>query len=328
MRIIPITALAVFTAAAAFGDATVDQKVQLHFGGAMSIVNVFGGKATHEGADSTVVVKGDRKSSRTGGSGEIVDLAAEKIYRIDYDRKTYKVTTFDELRKQFEEQKARAEKEAKSSKKNEEKGTEMEVDFDVKSTGKKETINGYATHNEVVTVTVREKGKKLEQSGGYVLTADMWVGPKIAAFKEMSDFDRRYMQKLYGTAYSGADMSAMMTALAQTPAFAKAMKAFADKSANFDGAPIRSVMTFEAVTGSEAKASNQRESDEPSSVAAAAIGGLFKKIQKKRDASSDENAKPSDPNRSKLFDSTTELLKASGTASAAEVAVPPDFKQR
>ncbi|HKO02908.1 MAG TPA: hypothetical protein VJ032_14515, partial [Thermoanaerobaculia bacterium] len=102
MRIIPITALAVFTAAAAFGDATVDQKVQLHFGGAMSIVNVFGGKATHEGADSTVVVKGDRKSSRTGGSGEIVDLAAEKIYRIDYDRKTYKVTTFDELRKQFE----------------------------------------------------------------------------------------------------------------------------------------------------------------------------------------------------------------------------------
>lgn len=331
MRFISVTGIALLTAATAFGDATVDQKVQLHFGGAMSIVNVFGGKATHEGAQSTVVVKGDRKSSRTGGSGDIVDLAAEKIYRLDYDRKTYKVTTFEELRKQFEEQKARAEKEAKNSKKEDAQGTELDVDFDVKSTGKKETINGYSTHEEIVTVTVREKGKKLEQSGGYVLTADMWIGPKIAAFKEMTDFDRRYMQKLYGSAYSGADMAAMMSALAQTPAFAKAMKAFADKSQNFDGAPIRSVMTFEAVTGTngEAKAS-RRDDDDPSSAAAAAIGGLFKKIQKKREASSDtaESSKPSDPNRSKLFDSTTELLKASASASASDVAIPADFKQR
>jgi hypothetical protein len=333
MRLISVTGIALLCASSAFADATVDQKVQVKFGGAMSFVNVFGGKATHEGTESTVVVKGDRKSSRTGASGEIVDLAAEKIYRLDYDRKTYKVTTFDELRKQFEEQKARAEKEAKNSKKEEKQGTEMEVDFDVQSTGKKQTINGWATHQEIVTVTVREKGKKLEQSGGWVLTADMWIGPKIAAFKEVSDFDRRYMQKLYGSAYSGADMSAMMAVLAQTPAFAKAMKTFADKSANFDGAPVRTVMTFETVAaaGSRNEAKAESEPNDPSSAAAAAIGGLFKKIQKKREASSEtatESAKPSDPNRSKLFDSTSELLKASPTAAAADVAIPADFKQK
>jgi hypothetical protein len=322
MRIISTTGIALLTAAVAFGDATVDQKTQVHFGGAMSIVNVFGGKATREGVESTVVVKGDRKSSRNGSSGEIVDLAAEKIYRIDYDRKSYKVTTFDELRKQFEEQKARAEKEAKNKKK--EEGTELEVDFDHKSTGKKQTINGYSTHEEVVTVTVREKGKKLEQSGGWVLTADMWVGPKIAAMSEMTDFDRRYMQKLYGKEFSGADMSAMMSALAATPAFAKAMKTFSEKRGNFDGSPIRTLLTFETVS---APGQTADRDSEPSSAAAAAIGGLFNKLQKKRQAEPAADTKPSDPNRSKLFDSTVELLKASPSAAASDVAIPSDFKQ-
>ena len=45
---------------------------------------------------------------------------------------------------------------------------EVEVDFDVKDTGEKKTINGFDTHQAVMTITVREKGKTLEQSGGLV----------------------------------------------------------------------------------------------------------------------------------------------------------------
>ena len=48
----------------------------------------------------------------------------------------------------------------------------------------------------MMTVTVREKGKTLEESGGMVLTSDMWLAPKIAAMKEVAEFDaptrRRY----------------------------------------------------------------------------------------------------------------------------------------
>ena len=65
----------------------------------------------------------------------------------------------------------------------------MEVDFDVRNTGEKKTINGFDTHQVVMTITVREKGKTLEESGGMVLTSDMWLAPKIAAMKEIAEFD-------------------------------------------------------------------------------------------------------------------------------------------
>src|SRR5438552_1157689 len=70
----------------------------------------------------------------------------------------------------------------KSNEKNE--GPEMEVEFAIKSTGNKETINGWNTHEEVATVTVHENGKKLEESGGFVLTSDMWIGPRVPAMRE------------------------------------------------------------------------------------------------------------------------------------------------
>ena len=50
---------------------------------------------------------------------------------------------------------------------------------------------------------MREKGKTLEQSGGLVMTSDMWLAPKIAAMKEVADFDLRYAQKLAGPMVSG-----------------------------------------------------------------------------------------------------------------------------
>ena len=54
-------------------------------------------------------------------------------------------------------------------------GKEMEVDFDVKNTGQTKTINGFDTRQVVATITVREKGKKIEDSGGIVMTVDTWL---------------------------------------------------------------------------------------------------------------------------------------------------------
>ena len=140
------------------------------------MVNVFS-RTAREGATSTTIIKGDRKLTRTAGNGEIVDLDQEKLYTVDFDRKTYSVKTFAELRREYEEQKERAEKNASRQGKSEKReGPEMEVDFDIKSTGNKDKINGWKTHEEIVTITVHEKGKKIEQSGGWVLTNDIWMG--------------------------------------------------------------------------------------------------------------------------------------------------------
>ena len=100
---------------------------------------------------------------------------------------------------------------------------QVEIDFDIKNTGQKKTINGFDTHEAVMTITVREKGKTLEESGGMVLTSDMWLAPKMPAMKEIADFDLRYAQKLYGPMIAGASAEQMAAAMAMYPMMKQAM---------------------------------------------------------------------------------------------------------
>jgi hypothetical protein len=316
MKTIILAVSLALTLPTAFADASLQERTQVHFSGAIgSIINVFGRSATHEGVVNDVYIHKNRKLSRTGDTGELIDLDQEKIYYINYARKSYKVKTFDELRREYEESKQKAEsRESRSTTSRDEKnnGPEYEVEFAVKPTGNKETINGWATREEIITVTVHEKGKTLEDAGGYVLTDDAWIGPQIAAKRELADFEMRYMKKLYGEAYM-AGMQQAMAAMAATPAFAKAMKTFNSKQGALDGTPIRSKMTFESVTGKEQTADQQQQSG-------GGLGGLLGRVRNRN------RSQDSGPQRNSMFDSSNELLKASTSASAADVAVPDDFR--
>lgn len=330
MRILTATAVAVFAAAAALADGTVEQKTQVHFGGALGgVINVFGGRATREGITQLTAVKGNRKATRTDDHGEIVDLSEEKVYTVDYGRKTYTVKTFAEMRKEFEDAQERARKQARESKDEKaekEKAPEWEVEFSVKSTGNKQEINGWNTHEEIVTITVHEKGKKLDESGGFVLTSDMWMGPKIPALRELADFDRKFVQKVYGTAMD-AEMVKAAAAMAATPQFAKAMKALAEHRGSFEGTPIRTILNFDTVAGPSTNQQQASQGEEsPSSVSGAVFGGLMKKMKQRQAEKSAEQGK--DPKRSTMFDSTSEVLKATTTASSDDVGIPAGFKQR
>jgi hypothetical protein len=106
------------------------------------------------------------------------------VYELDIKKKTYTVTTFEELRRRMREAAEKAEKESQKedpgqAQEQQKPTKEYEVDFDVKETGQKKQIAGYDTHEAIATVTVREKGKTLEDGGGMVMTSDMWLGPKI-----------------------------------------------------------------------------------------------------------------------------------------------------
>src|SRR5688500_13486601 len=94
--------LAAVTALPAGAEVKTKDKAQVKFEGALGrIVNLFGGKAAKDGIVSTNAVKGDRKATFTDSNGRIVDLKEEKIYEIDLKKKTYEVTTFDEVRRQL-----------------------------------------------------------------------------------------------------------------------------------------------------------------------------------------------------------------------------------
>ena len=313
-----ISSLILLSVSMAMADATIQEKTQMHFGGPLGgVINVFGRKATHEGVVSDVAIHNNRKLSRSGDSGEIVDLDEQRVYYLDFDRKTYKVVTFAELRRQYEEAKEKAKKQQSSADKSEKsQAPEYEVEFSIKPTGNKEAINGWNTREEIATVTVHEKGKTLEDAGGFVLTNDMWIGPRVAAMREMVDFELKFMQKVYGDSFM-ADMRQAAAMFAATPAFAKAMKTFNDKQKSLDGTPIRSKMTFETVAGKNA-APEQQQPSSPT----AALGGLLGRMKQRRQ--SDQAG----PERSTMLDSNHELLKASTTASAADVAMPAGFREK
>jgi hypothetical protein len=323
--------LTLFVTSFLFADARVTQKTQVQFGGALGgVVNVFGGKAAREGITSDVSVKKNRRSSQSGDAGEIVDLDEEKVYTLDYARKTYKVTTFAEMRKQFEDAMKNAEKESKpsDSDKRDPNAKEYEVDFDVKATGERETINGFDAKQTIATVTIREKGKKLSEAGGSVLTADMWLTPRIAAMREVEEFERRYLKQLWGEV--GMDIRAMAALMATAPQMSKAMKKLQEKQGALDGSSVRTTLTYESVPDPRVRAEEAEEAS-PGDAAVKALGGLMGRMRKKpaedsEKASPSKSAAPKTPSGRTLFTSTTEVLAAGATG--ADVAIPAGFTQR
>lgn len=330
-----IVAGLVLSPIAARADVRADEKSHVEFAGALGrMVNIFGGKAAREGVTYTVAVKGDRKASINDATGQIIDLSEEKIYDLDMKRKTVKVTTFAELRRRMEEAQKKASEDAKkeqpsssttSSKPADEK--QVEIDFDVKDTGQKKAINGFDTHEVVMTITVREKGKTVEQGGGLILTSDMWMTPRIAAMKEISDFDRRYFDKLYGPMIGGASAEQMATALAMYPLLKPAMGRMNAEAGKLDGTAIQTTTTIDSVKSADQIAAEQQQqtSDDKKS-AEGGIGGLagrFARRMAEKKMSGGDSAKA----RSTFMTMNGEVLKVTTDVAAADVAVPAGFKE-
>ena len=317
-------------------DVRSDQKAHVAFAGMLGrMFNIFGGRTAREGVVSTVAVKGNRKATTTDTTEQIIDLGEEKVYDVDLKKKSYTVTTFAELRRRMEEARKKADEDARKEAGREKdkpaaaepNAKQVEIDFDVKNTGVKKAINGFDTHEAVMTVTVREKGRTLEQSGGLVLTSDMWLGPKIVAMKEITDFDMRYAQQLYGTMIAGVSAEQMAAAMAMYPMMKQAVGKMSAEGGRIEGTPIQTTTTMDAVKSPEQIAEEAKAGDNDSkSGASGGVGGLlggFAKKMAQKKMGGDDAAKP----RATFMTMTSEVLKVVTDVSPAEVAVPAGFKE-
>jgi hypothetical protein len=320
------TAVAMLLAAPALADMQTRDRTSVQLGGVLGgFLNKFGGKATKEGVESMTAVKGNRKASINEATGKIVDLSEEKIYDLDMRKKTYTVTTFEELRRRMREEADKAKQQQQQQQKDEpaqaqepQKPTkEYEVDFDVKDTGQKKQLAGYDTHETIVTVTVREKGKKLEESGGLVMTNDMWLGPKIPQLKENAEFEMRYWKQLQGPQMM-ADVSPeqMAAALAMFPLMAKASERMAKDSDKLSGTPLEVTTTVDAVKSPDqmTQAQQQQSQNQPKGIG----GMLAKKIMKTEDPKA----------RSTVMTTHHEVLEVATSVAASDLAIPADFKEK
>jgi hypothetical protein len=298
----------------ALADVKTRDKGQVKFEGMLgTMMRMFGGKALSEGIVSTNAVKGNRKATLNDMTGRIVDLDEQKVYDLDMKKKTYTVTTFDELRQKLREAQERAAKEAKeapgeptqpsSSEK------QFEFDFDVKETGQTRAIAGHDARQVIMIVTVREKGKTLEESGGVVLTADSWLGPDIPALKELAEFEMKYWKAIAPeSALVSAEQMAAIAAL--YPMIKPAMDRINQEKVNLKGTPLATSMTFEAV-----KSKAQIEEQSKSSSGGGLSGMLARKIAKKDD-------KP----RATIFTMNTETLEIGTAVAATDLDIPAGFK--
>ncbi|MFH1573973.1 MAG: hypothetical protein ABIG68_08305 [Acidobacteriota bacterium] len=312
----------------ALADVKTEEKSLTKFEGLVGkMMGLFGGKAAREGVASTVAVKANRKATITGDSGEIIDLDQEQVYTLDLRKKQYRVTSFAELRRQLEEAKAKAAQarsdEQPAQPQTGEKEPEMEIDFSIKESGQSRRINNYDCREVILTVTMRQKGKTLDQGGGMVMTSHIWLGPKIPYLQEIADFDRRYAEKLQGPyALSAADAQQMAAALALYPGMQEMMGKFEAQKVNMEGTEVLTVTTMESVKSPEQMQQEQKEQESESSPASGLGGLLGRKLLKKKPQESGGPA-----NRTKIFTMEHELVRAEPAASDADVGIPAGFKQ-
>src|SRR5215471_832484 len=321
-RLVAILAVAVplltFAIAHPYADVKTREQVNMKFEGFLGFM-LNRGKAAKEGLVNTAAVKGNRKATMSEDRGEIIDLGEEKVYTLDVKKKEYTVETFDQIRKRMREEAEKA-KQQMEKQEPQEKGEpqkpqkEYEVDFDVKDTGQKKPIIGYDTHETIVTVTVREKGKTLEEGGGIVMTSDMWLAPRIPELKELADFDMRYWKALQeGSGVEAMSPEQAAQILAAYPLFGRAMERMRKDGDKLNGTPIDTTMTLESVKG--AADTTQAQS---SGSGGGGIGGMLgRKLMKKE-------SKP----RSTIFTTRHQFLEVSKSVDAADLAIPAGFKEK
>lgn len=317
-RRIPLLALALAVGVTATlqADVKTRQRTQLKFEGMMGrIMNMATGGAA-DGLNSTVAVRGNRKSDINDRNGRIIDLAEEKVYEIDVRRKEYRVRTFAEIREEWKKAQAEAEARAKDMPPEDkdalsEPGTEIEITIDVKETGQTKSIAGHQAKQVVVTATAHEKGKTLEESGGMVITNDLWVAPRVAALDEIAQFDMKFIKAIYGDEmFAAAQQLAQMAAM--YPSLQKLMQDMESKTRALEGTVLAMTMKTETVKSAAALAQTP----------AAPTGGLGGALARRLGA----GRKP-EP-RSVLFTSSTETQSIDATAADADVAIPAGFKER
>ncbi|MCC7009881.1 MAG: hypothetical protein IT184_13825 [Acidobacteria bacterium] len=264
-------------------------------------------------APATVAVKGNRMSRMSDTNGQIVDLAEEKIYMVDLKKKEYTVATFAQMREQME--KARAEMAKRQQEMTPEQkqamqdlADAMEFDVDVKQSGQSKTIAGHEAKETVLTITMRGKGKTLDESGGMVLTDTIWLAPRVPALQELAEFNLKFVKAVYGGLFSGMDPQQMNAVSAMLPGFGTMMQRLAEESRKLQGTPLASTMVLENVKSQEQMAAAPKPGG--------GLGGMLAR----------RIARGQTQQRTTTLTTTHETLTLASSASAEDVALPAGLK--
>jgi len=277
--------------------------------------------AVDNDVEQTMAVRGSRMSTRDGDNGQIIDLAEERIYTLDYDDKAYTVKTFAEMRAELEELKKKMQESAAAQQPQQQDpaqepppSLELEFDVSVDETGETKRIAGLDTRQVILTITARQKGQTLEQGGGFVMTNDMWLAPEQPGAQEIVDFTMKYAQAVYGEAL-GIDPRQAASMSALFPALGDLSTRMIEEGKKMQGTPVRTESVFETVRSEEQMKAAQAQ--QPSG--GGGLGGMLA-----RRLAGNRNVSP----RSTVMTTTHELESISTAVTDADVSIPEGFRER
>ncbi len=174
---------------------------------------------------TNVELHGNQLAMVSKVSTEIIDLDQETITRIDNDRKSYTVTTFDEMRQAFKDGSkkiADAANDPKEPAAEAQRQPQYTVTFDVSvvDTGKSKTINGVAAKEQILTMKahvtpVVPPPPDQPQSVTYSMITDIWSAPEPPEMRAVDDFYVRYGKKLRQGVDSAAILKSMQPGINQ-----------------------------------------------------------------------------------------------------------------
>jgi hypothetical protein len=298
------TALAL-AAGIAQADVTIERSTAVTGVGAMAMANMNGTSKTVISGNKSRTDNETKMQSKivgflarnaAGPTAEIVLLDQDTLYHVNFNKKEYTETTFEQMRAQIqkaEDQMSANQDNSQPSAVDQSKCDWLPPSADVNQTGEKAQIAGYDA--ERVTITAKQPCKDKETGSicEVALVLDQWMSAGFSENAEARQFYKAYAAKM------GFDPASSQDALSKAKALFSRYKGIwtevAAKMQNIKGYPVRSSFTL-ALGGPQCKDSRANQSqpsqtDDGSSgsgnlagAVAGKLGGLFHKKSDDADA--------------------------------------------
>ena len=264
---------------------------------------------------------------------DIYDVPANKHWNMDPQKKVYSVESIYDPN-----QPSKAPPQGGTTQQQKEQQQDQDVkvtknEFTVKDTGQSETINGFDTHEYLVTWDYETQNTKTNETSKSLMTTDTWTstdGKLVKAREAEVAYNKAYRQLMHIPEPEANDASRVYGLEdGHVEVNGQDMKADLEKLRTIKGLPVSLDVTWEA-GGTDANGKQTNDSDagkDSGKTLDSALGSLFG--GNKSDDSSKQAPPPKQgtPGMTTIFNSHYEV-KAVDTAAvdASQFAVPSDYK--
>ncbi len=299
-------------------------------GGAMAGMMKFAGafnKRANEPVETDIYVKGNKMARISQYNGQIIDLDAKTITQIDFQKKTYSVMTFEQMR-QMMDQMAQSMKKQKQSP--QDQNVQMKFKVDSKETGQKKTIAGMDAKEVLVTVEMDAQDQQGGQQGAMNLMSHVWLTTPASGYAQVRDFEKRMAEE--GGFFSSQQAEQMQQNM-------QGMAQINSKMASLDGMPVETVMDMMMASpnGSAAQQQQQQQaqrqqqeqsSNDEGGLAGMAARGILGGFGRKKKNADSEQGQASQAPPGTLMQITTDYSGFSdGSVDGSKLQVPAGFRQ-